>query len=127
MHSTTGRLSVELCYFLVAPKNAPLAAFAILNFKTVFAGMSCATGCPSAEWVFNDQGRTAIWNLFLNAASPVGYNPAIVPAWTSPTCEAFAVIKMEPWRLRVFPGRVLLREGGQVLTWRKQDTEPAGA
>ena len=47
------------------------------------------------------------------------YNPRIVPAWENPTCEAFAVIRAEPWRLRVFPGSVLLGRNGKVLTWRK--------
>ena len=29
------------------------------------------------------------------------------------------VIMLEPWRLRVFPGTVLLGQGGQVLVWRE--------
>ena len=44
--------------------------------------------------------------------------PAIVPAWTSPTAGAFAALRLEPWRLRVFPGSVLLGQGGEVLNWR---------
>lgn len=31
----------------------------------------------------------------------------------------FAVLKLEPWRLRVFPGTVLMGQGGEVLNWRK--------
>ena len=85
---------------------------------------TCVAECR-AEWVFDDEGRTRIWNLFLNTPPPVGYNPTIIPAWTSPTCDAFAVIRLEPWRLRVFPGTVLLGQGGQVLTWR--DGNPGGA
>jgi len=44
-----------------------------------------------------------------------------VPAWTSPAAAAFAAIQLVPWRLRVFPGTVLLGQGGSVLTWRSED------
>jgi hypothetical protein len=37
--------------------------------------------------------------------------------WGSPTSETFAVLKLDPWRLRVFPGTVLYGSGGEVLTW----------
>lgn len=78
---------------------------------------TCVADCR-AMWCFDDETRTIVWNLFLNGPEPVGYNPAIVPAWTSPTVEAFAVLRLEPWRLRVFPGTVLLGQGGQVWQWR---------
>ena len=78
---------------------------------------TCVAECR-ATWAFDDETRTRIWNLFANAPAPVGYNPAIVPAWTSPTAPAFAVLRLEPWRLRVFPGSVLMGQGGKVLTWR---------
>src|SRR5215510_1115863 len=79
---------------------------------------TCLAECR-INWVRDDEGRTMVWNLFLNAPAPVGYNPTLVPAWTSPTCEAFAALKLAPWRLRVFPGTVLTRQGGQVLVWRE--------
>ena len=71
-----------------------------------------------ATLAYDDETRRMVWDLFKNGPSPVGYDPAIVPAWKSPTAEAFAVIKLEPWRLRVFPGTVLLGQGGVVLTWQ---------
>jgi hypothetical protein len=63
--------------------------------------------------------RAMVWDLLVNAPAPVGYNPAIVPGWDSPTSEAFAALRLEPWRLRVFPGTVLLGQGGSVLTWQE--------
>ena len=72
-----------------------------------------------AAWAFNEATRTQVWNLFLNGPEPVGYDPAIVPGWDSPTADTFAVLRLEPWRLRVFPGTVLLGQGGEVLTWRE--------
>ena len=78
---------------------------------------TCLAECR-ASWVLDDEGRTFIWNLFLNAPAPVGYNPAIVPAWTTSTCDAFAGLKLEPWRLRVFPAMALAGQG-QKLVWRE--------
>src|SRR5579862_5574608 len=45
-----------------------------------------------ATWAFDRDTRTMVWNLFLNAPASLGYDPRIVPAWESPTCDAFAVI-----------------------------------
>jgi len=77
---------------------------------------TCVAECRAA-WILDDEGRTSVWNRFLNAPAPIGYDPRLVQAWTSPTCEEFVALKVEPWRLRVFPGSV---RGGQVLKWREQ-------
>ena len=79
---------------------------------------TCVADCRAAL-VVDDETRIMVWNLFVNAPPPVGYDPAIVPAWGSPTSAAFAVLRLEPWRLRVFPGSVLLGQGGKVLQWRE--------
>lgn len=81
---------------------------------------TCVAECR-AQWAFDDETRTRIWELFATTPPPVGYTPSIVPAWTSPTVDAFAVIRLEPWRLRVFPGTVLMGQGGEVLTWQDND------
>jgi hypothetical protein len=60
-----------------------------------------------------------VWNLFLNGPEPVGYDPAIVPGWDNPRSDAFAVIQLVPWRLKVFPGSALLGQGGEAITWRE--------
>ena len=63
-----------------------------------------------------------IWqweDLLRNGPAPVGYDPAMIPGWTGPTAATFAALKLEPWRLRVFPGTVLLGKGGDVLTWQR--------
>ena len=79
---------------------------------------TCAAECR-AKWGFDDETRRMVWNLFLNTPEPVGYNPAIIPAWDSPTSEKSAVLRLDPWRLRVFPGSLLMGQGGQVLNWRE--------
>ncbi|MFN0111765.1 MAG: pyridoxamine 5'-phosphate oxidase family protein [Blastocatellia bacterium] len=78
---------------------------------------TCVAECK-VTWAFDDDTRTRVWNLFLNTPEPVGYNPAIIPSWTNPTCDAFAALRLDPWRLRVFPGSVLLGKGGKALDWR---------
>ena len=49
----------------------------------------------------------------------MGYDPGNIPGWDGPTSEAYAVLRLEPWRLRVFPGTVLFGQGGEILTWRE--------
>jgi hypothetical protein len=78
---------------------------------------TCTAECR-ASWAFDDETRTMVWELFRNGPPPVGYDPGMVPAWPSPTSDAFAALRLEPWRLRVFPGSVLMGQGGAVLRWR---------
>lgn len=79
---------------------------------------TCVADCRAA-WAFDDETRTMVWNLFANGPEPVGYDPRIIPAWTGPTVKAFAALRLEPWHLRVFPGSVLMGQGGEVLNWRE--------
>lgn len=99
-------------------KQAHLKAspYMSLNYWTP-AQDTCVAECH-AEWAFDDETRTKIWELFVNTPEPVGYNPTIIPGWDSPTVDAFAVVKLKPWRLRVFPGTILTGQGGDLLTWR---------
>ena len=81
---------------------------------------TCVAECR-ASWAFDDETRTRVWSLFKSAPEPVGYDPAIIPVWSSPTDDSFAALRVDPWRLRVFPGTVLLGKGGDVLSWRESD------
>jgi hypothetical protein len=78
---------------------------------------TCAADC-AASWCFDDETRIRIWEAFATAPAPLGYDPAIIPAWTEPTAESFAVLRLDPYRLRVFPGSVLFGQGGEVLHWQ---------
>jgi hypothetical protein len=80
---------------------------------------TCTAECTT-EWLFDDETRTTVWNRFKDAPPPVGYDPAIVPPWSGgPTSEAFAALKLDPYRLRVFPGTVLLSGSGSVKSWHR--------
>jgi hypothetical protein len=78
---------------------------------------TCVAECR-AEWAFDLETRREVWGRFKNAPAPVGYDPAIIPGWSSPDDDAFAALRLTPWRLRVFPGSVLLGQGGDVLVWQ---------
>lgn len=78
---------------------------------------TCAADCRAA-FVDDAATRAMLWDLFLNAPPPVGYNPQIVPGWDSPAAPGFGALRLEPLRLRVFPGSVLMGQGGAVLTWK---------
>lgn len=79
---------------------------------------TCSAECR-AEWVFDDDGRTAVWEKLKNAPEPVGYDPAIIPIWQGgPTAPEFAAWRLRPRRLRVMPASVLTQGTGEVLSWR---------
>lgn len=78
---------------------------------------TCQAECE-ATWAFDDFTCTRVWNAFKNAPAPVGYDPAIIPGWDEPTSESFAALRLRPWRLRVFPGTVLMGGEGEVLHWK---------
>ena len=79
---------------------------------------TCNADCLT-EWFFDDETRERVWQSFVDAPAPVGYDPARIPAWKDgPRSPAFAALRLEPQRLRVFPGSVLMGQGGDVLTWR---------
>jgi hypothetical protein len=79
---------------------------------------TCTAECR-ATLLLDDETRTAVWERFATAPEPVGYDPRIVPVWDEPTSDTFAAIRLDPWRLRVFPGTVLLQGEGTVLDWRQ--------
>lgn len=78
---------------------------------------TCTADC-AATWAFDDATRTWVWDLFKNGPPPVGYDPAIIPPWKDgPLTPAFAALRLDPRRLRVFPGTALLGAGGDTLSW----------
>jgi hypothetical protein len=80
---------------------------------------TCVAECRVAG-VFDDATRTMVWDRFSNAPAPVGHDPRMIPAWTSPTANAFAVLRLDPWRLRVFPGSRTTGGGGTIYTWQAE-------
>lgn len=74
------------------------------------------TANAEAAWITEDDERRELWDRFVDAPAPVGYDPSIIPAWTGPTVPAFAGLRLTPTWLRVAPASVLMA-GGTPLTW----------
>ena len=77
---------------------------------------TCTADCHT-RWLNDLDDRAAAWERFLTAPQPVGYDPSIIPGWDSPAAPGFGVLELRPTRLRVFPGTLLLRGEGTLLTW----------
>jgi hypothetical protein len=77
---------------------------------------TCTADCDAA-WDTSPEARQAGWDRFLHGPAPVGYDPSIIPSWTSPEAEDFGILRLHPTRLRVMPGTVMLQGRGELLTW----------
>jgi len=77
---------------------------------------TCTADC-AASWIDDDDERARLWDRFVNGPEPVGYDPAIIPAWADgPSSPAFSGLCLTPNRLRVMPGSAMAGAGG-VQTW----------
>ena len=77
---------------------------------------TCTAHCTTS-WLTSDVERRAGWDRFANGPDPVGYDPSIIPPWTSPEAAAFGVLHLEPTWLRVQPGTLMTGGSGELLTW----------
>jgi Pyridoxamine 5'-phosphate oxidase len=72
----------------------------------------------------DDDSRSWLWEQFLTAPAPVGYDPKIIPFWSEgPLSPDFAALRLEPWRLYVQPAAVMMQGAReQVREWRAPAT-----
>jgi hypothetical protein len=83
---------------------------------------TCSAECE-AQFYVDDDTRKMVWDKFANGPAPVGYDPFIIPMWSDgPTSDAFAALRLTPYRLRVMAGTVMTAGEGEPLTW----TAPQG-
>jgi hypothetical protein len=53
-----------------------------------------------ASWA--DDERERVWNLFLEAEPPLGYDPSTLPQWKDgPLGGVYAVLRLDPWRVMI--------------------------
>lgn len=102
-------------------KRAHLAAHPYVSCNYWSPDHDTCAAETAASWHLDLETRRAVWEKFATAPAPVGYDPAIIPGWDAPESDTFAALRLDPWRLRVFPGSVLLGKGGDVLTWSKKE------
>ena len=92
--------------------RSPFASVSYWDQRHDIATAECRT-----TWHHDEETCRRVWGLYTAAPEPIGYDPSIIPAWNDPTDEAFAVLELTPWRLRVFPAAALLGDGAP-LDWR---------
>lgn len=112
------RLTGWIATFPNSPKAADLAHESRVTVTYWSPEQDTCTADCDTEWETSDEQRSVAWNRFANGPEPVGYDPAMIPGWTSAESPDFGVLRLEPSRLRVFPGTMLLQGTGEVLTWR---------
>ena len=78
---------------------------------------TCTADCRT-EWELDDESKQRGWDRFANGPAPVGYDPAMIPGWESPASPGFGILRLEPTRLRVMPGELMMQGRGQLLSWR---------
>lgn len=74
---------------------------------------TCTANCETT-W---DDDVQAGWDRFAHGPAPVGYDPSIIPIWPNPDVDEFGILRLQPTRLRIMPGDVMLKGEGEVLTW----------
>jgi hypothetical protein len=100
-----------------SPKARDLAFQSHVSLTYWDPSHDVATADCNTAWELGVDDKRAGWQRFVDGPSPVGYDPSIIPGWDSPESEAFGILRLEPQYLRVFPGSLLLRGTGDLLTW----------
>jgi hypothetical protein len=102
-----------------SPKAAGLATTPEISVTYWSPTQDTCTADCGATWDDTPELRRAGWDRFANGPAPVGYEPSIIPPWTSPDVEDFGVLRLDPHRLRVMPGTVMTAGSGEVLSWHR--------
>jgi hypothetical protein len=102
-----------------SPKARDLAHESRVSLTYWDASHDVATADCDTVWESDPDDERAGWKRFAEGPEPVGYDPSMIPGWDSPESDSFGVLRLEPLRLRVFPGSLLLRGTGELLTWSR--------
>lgn len=103
-----------------SPKAADLAAHPQVSVTYWDQTQDTVTADCDAAWETTPELRRAAWDRFANGPEPVGYDPSIIPFWPNPDVPEFGVLRLDPYRLRVMPGEVMLQGRAEMLqTWRR--------
>lgn len=99
------------------PKAADLACNPKVSLTYWAPNQDTCTAHCTTTWLTSAAERRAGWDRFANGPDPVGYDPSIIPPWTSPEAEAFGILHLDPTWLRVQPGTLMTAGTGELLTW----------
>ena len=101
-----------------SPKARHLAEHPLVSLTYWDSSHDTCTADCVATWELGADERRAGWRRFADAPPPVGYDPSIIPDWPDPDAPAFGVLRLEPTRLRLMPGSLMLTGQGTLLTWQ---------
>lgn len=101
-----------------SPKASDLAAQPIVSLTYWDPSHDTCSATCRTVWETTPEQRRAGWDRFADGPAPVGYDPSIIPQWTSPEASAFGILRLEPTSLRLMEGSLMLTGQGQLLTWR---------
>lgn len=79
---------------------------------------TCTAECRT-EWELDEESKRRGWDRFASGPAPVGYDPRLIPGWTSPDVPSFGILRLQPHRLRVMPGSLMMAGKGELLTWAR--------
>lgn len=102
----------------LSPKAADLAAHPSVALTYWDPSHDTCSATCATTWELDDESRQRGWDRFLQGPAPVGYDPAIIPQWTSPAAEGFGILRLEPQALRLMDGSMMLAGSGRALSWR---------
>ena len=100
-----------------SPKARHLAHQSQVSLTYWDPSQDVATADCDTVWENDLESRRIGWQRFVDGPSPVGYDPSIIPGWDGPESEAFGILRLEPFHLRVLPGSLLVQGTGTVLDW----------
>jgi hypothetical protein len=112
-----GRLTGWIATSPASPKARDLAHQPRISLTYWDTAHDVATADCDTTWETDIEAKRAGWQRFADGPEPVGYDPSIIPGWDSPDSDAFGILRLEPLRLRVFPGSLLTRGAGELLRW----------
>lgn len=78
---------------------------------------TCTVDCNTV-WETDQKERELGWHRFEHGEPPVGYDPQMIPGWTSYDAEAFGILRLEPHRIRLLPGSLMTSGIGKRLSWK---------
>jgi hypothetical protein len=78
---------------------------------------TCSAECATS-WDDSAELRAEGWRRFAEGPEPVGYDPSLIPQWTSAEAPEFGILRLRPRRLRVMPGSLMTKGEGALLTWK---------
>ncbi len=108
-----------------SPKARDLADVPLVSLTYWHPSHDTCTAECQARYETSAADRRAGWTRFAEGPEPVGYDPSIIPQWTSPDADEFGVLRLTPRVLRVMPGTVMLQGVGNVLHVASMMRQPA--